>query len=220
RLPPPNNYTSPPTRATTTSPTNSFLAHVPSDPSTSHPTKRPPYIFPQLSQKPNHAPWCALHPILYYSFQFPSDPVGCLSVDQCEITTNKMLVSVLLALFLPCAGMGLVFLVYICILWYAARNYNISDFRLPENPAKEKGLSTSELEKLPKMTGKDLVMFTECAVCLDEIESDQPTRLIPSCNHGYHLQCADTWLSKNPVCPVCRVKLDPQLFDSPESNPC
>ncbi|CAK9178389.1 unnamed protein product [Ilex paraguariensis] len=129
-----------------------------------------------------------------------------------------MLVSVFLALFLPCAGMSAVFLVYICLLWYAAGTN--SEFRLPEKPTKDQGLSSSELEKLPKMTGKDLVMGTECAVCLDEIESDQAARLIPGCNHGYHLQCADTWLSKHPVCPVCRAKLDPHLFDPPEINPC
>ncbi|KAL1163446.1 hypothetical protein V6Z11_A06G001300 [Gossypium hirsutum] len=84
------------------------------------------------------------------------------------------------------------------------------------NNAGEKGLSVSELEKLPKVTGKDLVLGTECAVCLDEIEAEQSARMVPGCNHGFHLQCADTWLSKNSVCPVCRAKLEPKLFDPPD----
>ncbi|KAJ6998865.1 E3 ubiquitin-protein ligase ATL23-like [Populus alba x Populus x berolinensis] len=105
---------------------------------------------------------------------------------------HNMLVSVFLALFLPCA---------------------------------EKGLSSSELEKLPKVTGKELVLGTECAVCLDDIESEQVARMVPGCNHGFHLECADTWLTKRPVCPVCRAKLDAQLSSPPpppaqENNTC
>ncbi|XP_061968493.1 E3 ubiquitin-protein ligase ATL23 isoform X2 [Populus nigra] len=90
-------------------------------------------------------------------------------------------------------------------------------------PCVEKGLSSSELEKLPKVTGKELVLGTECAVCLDDIESEQLARIVPGCNHGFHLECADTWLSKHPVCPVCRAKLDAQFSSasaSPENNPC
>ncbi|KAL3514809.1 hypothetical protein ACH5RR_027526 [Cinchona calisaya] len=137
-----------------------------------------------------------------------------------------MLVSVFLALFLPCAGMSAVFLVYICLLWYAANtnnnNYgnNNQEFQSPVKQSRGKGLSTSDLEKLPKITGKDLVLGAECAVCLDDIESDEPARLIPGCNHGFHLLCADTWLSDHSICPVCRAKLQPEFFDPPENSPC
>ncbi|KAL7117587.1 hypothetical protein ACP275_03G080500 [Erythranthe tilingii] len=133
-----------------------------------------------------------------------------------------MLVSVFLALFLPCAGMSAVFLVYICLLCYAANN-DENQPELPEPPVKSgqtKGLSPSDLEKLPKVTGKDLVLAGDCAVCLDEIESDQPARMVPGCNHGFHLECADAWLSKNPICPVCRAAIGPELFNPPEIDPC
>ncbi|KAL4333599.1 hypothetical protein GQ457_07G027240 [Hibiscus cannabinus] len=130
---------------------------------------------------------------------------------------HPMMVSIFLALLLPCAGMSAVFIVYVCLLWYA------SNFRTGNSPRSslvikevgEKGLSVSELEKLPKVTGKQLVLGTDCAVCLDEVEAEQPARMVPGCNHGFHLECADTWLSKRPVCPVCRVKLEPKLFDDP-----
>ncbi|KAL2457811.1 E3 ubiquitin-protein ligase [Forsythia ovata] len=131
-----------------------------------------------------------------------------------------MLVSVFIVLFLPCAGMTAVFLVYTCLLWYAADSDNDQEFQSPVKPSRDEGLSASDLEKLPKVTGKDLVLGTDCAVCLDDIESDQPVRMVPVCNHGFHVQCADTWLSKHPVCPVCRAKLGPELFITPESNPC
>ncbi|OIW14810.1 hypothetical protein TanjilG_05431 [Lupinus angustifolius] len=125
-----------------------------------------------------------------------------------------MLDSVLLALFLPCLGMSFVFIIYMCLLWYAT-TYRSDNPRLPVKPVSEKGLSASELEKLPRITGKELVMGTECAVCLDEIENEQPARLVPACNHGFHVECADTWLSNHPFCPVCRAKLDPQVFNNP-----
>lgn len=132
-----------------------------------------------------------------------------------------MLLSVFLALFLPCAGLSLVFLVYICLLWYTATNdFNINEFQAPVKPGGKKGLSASELEKLPKMMGKDLVMGNECSICLDDIGEEEPARLIPGCNHGFHLQCADIWLSTNPVCPVCRGKLSQEFFDASETNPC
>ncbi|KAI3816316.1 hypothetical protein L1987_16009 [Smallanthus sonchifolius] len=131
-----------------------------------------------------------------------------------------MLLSIVLALFLPCAGMTAIFIVYICLLCYAARHHHHHQPDVPVKPATENGLSSAELEKLPATTGKDLVLGTECAVCLDDVEPEQLARMFPGCNHGFHLQCADTWLAKNPVCPVCRNKLDPGFFVEHETNPC
>lgn len=126
-----------------------------------------------------------------------------------------MLDSILLALFLPCIGMSAIFLIYMCLLWYATAHHQPS-VTLPVKPVSDIGLSPSDLQKLPTITGQDL---PECAVCLDQIGTDQPARVIPGCNHAFHLECADTWLSKHPLCPVCRAKLDPNLF-SPSQNPC
>ncbi|GLT35224.1 hypothetical protein SLA2020_096930 [Shorea laevis] len=112
--------------------------------------------------------------------------------------------------------MSAVFLVYICLFW-CATNYNQSESGGEVKPVKKNGLSAAELEKLPKVTRKELVTGIECAVCLAEIEEDQPARLIPGCNHGFHLQCADTWLSNHSVCPVCRAKLEPPFFNGSEN---
>ncbi|KAG6390603.1 hypothetical protein SASPL_148341 [Salvia splendens] len=128
-----------------------------------------------------------------------------------------MLLSIFLALFLPCAGMSVIFLIYICLLCYSARGSNEADhFRTPVKPAQNRGLSASDLQKLPKVTGKDLVMDTDCAICLDEIEAEQPARMVPGCNHGFHLECADAWLTKNSICPVCRAN----LFNPDQISPC
>ncbi|CAN1187935.1 E3 ubiquitin-protein ligase ATL23, partial [Linum perenne] len=85
-------------------------------------------------------------------------------------------------------------------------------------------LSSSELDKLHKVTEKELVMGKECAICLDEIEAEDPARMIPVCNHGYHLECTDQWLSKHPFCPVFRRKIDLTQFLNPngdqDDSPC
>lgn len=110
------------------------------------------------------------------------------------------------------------FVVYMCLLWYATTSVDQSD-QFPVKHVEEKGLSAAELEKLPQITGKELMMGTECAVCLEEIDRDELARLVPGCNHGFHLLCADTWLSKQSVCPVCRTNLQPEISRANE-NPC
>jgi len=131
-----------------------------------------------------------------------------------------MLDAILMALFLPCIGMGVILLVYMCLLWYATTHPSTITIIL--KPVINTGLSPSDLQKLPTITGKDLTVGPECAVCLDDITEEESARVIPGCNHAFHLECADTWLSKQPICPVCRAKLDPTLFidSSHDQNPC
>lgn len=52
--------------------------------------------------------------------------------------------------------------------------------------------------------GDGLVEGTECSVCLTEFEEDEAVRLLPKCNHAFHIPCIDTWLSSHTNCPMCR----------------
>ncbi|XP_020595391.1 RING-H2 finger protein ATL74-like [Phalaenopsis equestris] len=45
---------------------------------------------------------------------------------------------------------------------------------------------------------------TECPICLVEFVDGEKIRVLPSCNHGFHVQCVDTWLSSHSSCPTCR----------------
>ncbi|XP_070046429.1 RING-H2 finger protein ATL39-like [Nicotiana tomentosiformis] len=80
----------------------------------------------------------------------------------------------------------------------------------------ERGLSAEELEQLPRITGEELATEHECAVCLSQIKSEELARVITGCNHVFHQKCADIWLSKHPICPVCRNKLE--TSDPPETS--
>lgn len=45
---------------------------------------------------------------------------------------------------------------------------------------------------------------TECVICLSELAAGDRLRLLPKCNHGFHVRCIDKWLSSHSSCPKCR----------------
>lgn len=55
--------------------------------------------------------------------------------------------------------------------------------------------------------GKGLVEGTDCSVCLSEFENDETLKLLPKCNHAFHLTCIDTWLRSHTNCPLCRAPI-------------
>ncbi|XVF64842.1 hypothetical protein PTKIN_Ptkin09bG0199000 [Pterospermum kingtungense] len=94
--------------------------------------------------------------------------------------------------------------------WDAAVNFGRQSRRLA------RGLDASVIESFPTFLysavkglkiGKGSL---ECAVCLNEFEDDETLRLIPKCNHVFHPDCIDAWLSSHSTCPVCRANLAPK----------
>ncbi|GLU13261.1 hypothetical protein SLE2022_299040 [Rubroshorea leprosula] len=84
-----------------------------------------------------------------------------------------------------------------------------SGVNLATSPAnrgiKEKALKTFPVvnysaEMKEKLPGLD----TECIICLSEFESGGSLRLLPKCNHGFHVGCIDKWLKSHSSCPKCR----------------
>lgn len=55
--------------------------------------------------------------------------------------------------------------------------------------------------------GDGLVEGTECSVCLNEFQEDETLRLLPKCNHAFHVPCIDTWLRSHTNCPMCRAPI-------------
>ncbi|GLJ09587.1 hypothetical protein SUGI_0112420 [Cryptomeria japonica] len=45
----------------------------------------------------------------------------------------------------------------------------------------------------------------ECAVCLSEFEEEEKGRILPVCNHSFHVDCIDRWFESQSTCPICRV---------------
>ncbi|ESQ30575.1 hypothetical protein EUTSA_v10012018mg [Eutrema salsugineum] len=44
----------------------------------------------------------------------------------------------------------------------------------------------------------------ECVICLSDFVSGEKLRLLPKCNHGFHVRCIDKWLQQHLTCPKCR----------------
>ncbi|KAK9274205.1 hypothetical protein L1049_019019 [Liquidambar formosana] len=60
-----------------------------------------------------------------------------------------------------------------------------------------------------------LVEGTDCSVCLNEFQEDESLRLLPKCNHAFHLPCIDTWLKSNSSCPLCRSNIIASINPNP-----
>ncbi|KAK9691865.1 hypothetical protein RND81_09G225200 [Saponaria officinalis] len=43
-----------------------------------------------------------------------------------------------------------------------------------------------------------------CAICQSKFRDDQMLRLLPYCDHLFHLDCIDEWLTCHSTCPCCR----------------
>jgi E3 ubiquitin-protein ligase ATL10/75/76/77/78 len=46
-----------------------------------------------------------------------------------------------------------------------------------------------------------------CAICLSDFEAGEHVRVLPRCNHGFHVRCIDRWLLARSTCPTCRQSL-------------
>ncbi|XP_061340871.1 RING-H2 finger protein ATL3-like [Gastrolobium bilobum] len=77
------------------------------------------------------------------------------------------------------------------------------------------GLDPAVLRSLPVLVfqQEDFKDGLECAVCLSEIVQGEKARLLPKCNHGFHVDCIDMWFQSHSTCPLCR-----NLVDSESSN--
>lgn len=55
--------------------------------------------------------------------------------------------------------------------------------------------------------GDGSVEGTDCSVCLGEFGEDDSLRLLPKCNHAFHVPCIDAWFKSHSNCPLCRSDL-------------
>ncbi|KAL6568343.1 hypothetical protein OROHE_004027 [Orobanche hederae] len=116
---------------------------------------------------------------------------------------------------------------YAKYFWYLRRRENpntaAAPSRHPESAIPSRGLEPSVLKTLPVVifNPKEFKFGLECPVCLSEISQGEKTRLLPKCNHGFHLDCIDMWFGSHSTCPLCRnpIKLHNQPNSTDESTP-
>ncbi|KAL5818701.1 hypothetical protein ACOSQ4_022543 [Xanthoceras sorbifolium] len=71
-----------------------------------------------------------------------------------------------------------------------------------------KGIKQKALKTFPVVKySADLELLgldTECVICLSEFAPGERVRVLPKCNHGFHVRCIDKWLRSHSSCPKCR----------------
>ncbi|KAK8641382.1 hypothetical protein V6N13_010790 [Hibiscus sabdariffa] len=71
--------------------------------------------------------------------------------------------------------------------------------------APHRGLDPTTLRSLPVYSYRGNAKYqVDCPICLSEFEENQCLKTIPHCQHVFHVECIDTWLSSQVSCPVCR----------------
>ncbi|MCD7454524.1 hypothetical protein HAX54_025145 [Datura stramonium] len=55
-----------------------------------------------------------------------------------------------------------------------------------------------------------------CSICMEMYLPDHSEAYSMPCSHSFHFNCIETWLLKDPICPMCRHKLPP--METSESN--
>ncbi|KAL2936783.1 RING-H2 finger protein ATL54 [Bienertia sinuspersici] len=71
------------------------------------------------------------------------------------------------------------------------------------------GLPPMDIQSIPiHKYGKEMEE-RDCVVCLAEFEEGDELRVLPRCNHAFHIRCIDTWLSSHTTCPLCRTPIIP-----------
>ncbi|KAK4264792.1 hypothetical protein QN277_025922 [Acacia crassicarpa] len=71
-----------------------------------------------------------------------------------------------------------------------------------------KGVKKKALKTFPIVTYSSELnlpgLDSDCAICLSEFNKGDRLRMLPKCNHGFHVRCIDKWLSSHSSCPKCR----------------
>lgn len=73
------------------------------------------------------------------------------------------------------------------------------------------GASTHEIDGSTAVWTVDSVTtlpeeLRTCCVCLEEVCVQQKVRTLP-CLHTFHAECAEEWLKKKKVCPLCQFSI-------------
>ncbi|CAK7343576.1 unnamed protein product [Dovyalis caffra] len=78
------------------------------------------------------------------------------------------------------------------------------------------GLKKRDLRQIPVAVygAGGHIAATECPICLGEFVVGEKVRVLPKCNHGFHVRCIDTWLLSHSSCPNCRHSLLEPATDS------
>lgn len=149
-----------------------------------------------LPQNLQHLPTAAAPPPS--NSHDPSDPYGASNGFDANVV---MVLSVLLCALICSLGLNSIIKCALrCSSLVASETSGNPSARLANTGIKKKALKT-----FPTVNySAELKLDNKCAICLSEFASGEHLRLLPKCNHGFHVRCIDKWLNSHSSCPTCR----------------
>ena len=152
-----------------------------------------------------------LHTPIYGSPATAAPPATGNSHDSSEPYTGSnsfdtnvvMVLSVLLCALICSLGLNSIIRCALRCSSLVASSENSPSARLANTGVKKKALKT--FSTLNYSAGLNLPgLDTECVICLSEFTPGERLRILPTCNHGFHMKCIDKWLNSHSSCPTCR----------------
>ncbi|KAK6267376.1 hypothetical protein QUC31_018213 [Theobroma cacao] len=128
-----------------------------------------------------------------------------------EATVQIIVMAIFIAVILLFIGVGMLVVIHVCIVGRAFRGGLRNPGRFDRSNSRNRCMSQDDLQKIPcydyiaKDGGSSPV---DCAVCLENFKMGEKCRLLPLCRHSFHADCVDSWLLRNPICPICRASAD------------
>ncbi|OMO96370.1 Zinc finger, RING-type [Corchorus capsularis] len=145
-----------------------------------------------------------------------------MSSEIAKDAIHIIVMAIVIAVILLFLSVGMLVILHVCVVGRAFRRNGFGGFNLNLNPAggtidrsnnssNNISMSLDDLQKLPcyDYNAKDKGSNNknspvDCAVCLENFKMGEKCRLLPLCRHSFHAECVDSWLLKNPICPICR----------------
>ncbi|CAL5207487.1 unnamed protein product [Lathyrus oleraceus] len=100
-------------------------------------------------------------------------------------------------------------------------NNNTSEFLEPQHSIVDLGLDEETIMSYPKMLYSEVKLrkndstSTCCSICLGDYKGSDMLKVLPDCEHLFHLKCIEPWLRLHPTCPLCRTSPIPTPLSTP-----
>ncbi|ESW10086.1 hypothetical protein PHAVU_009G179700 [Phaseolus vulgaris] len=123
---------------------------------------------------------------------------------------------IVISLIILFVGIAILVVIHVCIVGRAFRGDTNEGNQQGQNMNRMKrmlgGDNIGDLKNLPCFVYEEAAASAErrgcslvdCVVCLDSFKVGDVCRLLPNCNHTFHVHCIDSWILHTPICPICR----------------
>jgi len=73
--------------------------------------------------------------------------------------------------------------------------------------ALQTGLTSQQIREIRAFSATQGDEEKECSICLDSYRVGVNLKELPRCQHIFHADCIDTWLTQKNTCPLCRLPI-------------